>query len=65
MEEKILDILEKHYHGRNFIEKRCAKELLALLDVSVSFNEGFEAGWTEATSAAIKEIHKNYKPNVC
>ena len=42
MEEKILDILEKHYHGRNFIEKRCAKELLALLDVSVSLTDSDE-----------------------
>lgn len=33
MKEKILDILEKHYHGRNFIESRCADELLGLFDV--------------------------------
>jgi hypothetical protein len=31
MKEKILDILEKHYHGRNHIESRCADELLDLL----------------------------------
>ena len=29
--EKILDILEKHYHGRNHIESRCADELLGLI----------------------------------
>lgn len=33
MKEKILDILEKHYHGRNFIESRCADELLGLFNV--------------------------------
>lgn len=33
MKEKILDILEKHYHGRNHIESRCADELLGLFDV--------------------------------
>lgn len=33
MKEKILDILEKHYHGRNFIESRCADELLGLFSV--------------------------------
>lgn len=31
MKEKIIDILEKHYHGRNFIESRCADELFRLL----------------------------------
>ena len=34
MKEKILDILEKHYHGRNHIESRCADELLGLFGVS-------------------------------
>jgi hypothetical protein len=33
MKEKILNILEKHYHGRNFIESRCADELLGLFNV--------------------------------
>lgn len=33
MKEKILDILEKHYHGRNFIESRCADEILGLFNV--------------------------------
>ena len=28
--EKIIDILEKHYFGRNFIENRAAEELLEL-----------------------------------
>jgi hypothetical protein len=30
MKEKILDILEKHYFGRNFIEDKAANELLEL-----------------------------------
>tara|TARA_R110000823_G_C15519854_1_gene455427 strand:+ start:116 stop:229 length:114 start_codon:yes stop_codon:yes gene_type:complete len=30
MKEKILDILQKHYYGRNFIENRAAEELLEL-----------------------------------
>jgi len=30
MKEKILDILEAHYYGRNFIENRAANELLEL-----------------------------------
>ena len=38
MKEKILDILEKHYHGRNFIESRCADELLGLFSVSGMFS---------------------------
>ncbi len=29
--EKILDILEKHYHGRNFIEDRASEDILDLL----------------------------------
>lgn len=33
MKEKIIDILEKHYHGRNHIENRCADELLDLFSV--------------------------------
>ena len=33
MIEKIKDILEKHYYGRNAIEDRCAKELLDLFTV--------------------------------
>lgn len=28
MKEKILDILEKHYFGRNHIENKCADEIL-------------------------------------
>lgn len=32
MKEKIKDILEKHYHGRNRIEEECAIELLGLFN---------------------------------
>ena len=28
----ILDILEKHYHGRNWLDRRCAEELLTLIE---------------------------------
>ena len=28
--KSILDILEKHYHGRNWIDRRCAEELAEL-----------------------------------
>ena len=28
--DKILDILEKHYHGRNFIEDRASEDILDL-----------------------------------
>ena len=30
---------------------------------SLGFDEGYEKGWTDATSQAINEIQKNYKPN--
>ena len=42
MKEKIIDILEKHYHGRNFIESRCADELLGLFNVVGSKPTAFE-----------------------
>lgn len=29
----------------------------------LGFDEGYEKGWTDATSQAINEIQKNYKPN--
>jgi|TARA_B110000879_G_scaffold45588_1_gene64330 hypothetical protein len=32
MKEKIKDILEKHYHGRNFIEENCASEIIELIN---------------------------------
>jgi hypothetical protein len=37
MIENIIDILEKHYYGRNKIEHRCAEELLDLFLVSKPF----------------------------
>ena len=30
--EKILDVLEKHYHGRNFIDNRCADDIMSLIN---------------------------------
>ena len=38
-------------------------KLFSLHIVSVSFEEGYEKGWREATSEACKEIAKNYQPN--
>ena len=32
MRNKIIDVLEKHYFGRNFIESRCADDLLELFN---------------------------------
>tara|TARA_R110002072_G_scaffold97926_2_gene215438 strand:+ start:9327 stop:9722 length:396 start_codon:yes stop_codon:yes gene_type:complete len=49
MKKEILDILEKHYYGRNFIEDRAADDLLELFGESrrsglVSTNKvGFKA----------------------
>lgn len=31
MKAKLIDILENHYHGRNFIESRCADDILKLI----------------------------------
>jgi hypothetical protein len=41
--------------------KQQVKELSEI--VSVSFKEGYEKGWREATTEACKEIAKNYQPN--
>ena len=37
MKEKIKDILEKHYFGRNRIEEECADELLLLFSAVDTF----------------------------
>ena len=29
--DEILDILERHYHGRNFIEHGCANDIMSLI----------------------------------
>jgi len=39
MKEKIKDILEKHYFGRNRIEEKCANELLDLYNVVCSASQ--------------------------
>ena len=36
MKDKIIDILEKHYHGRNYIEDRCADEIIELLSTIIT-----------------------------
>ena len=38
-------------------------EQLLIQRVSVSFFEGYEKGWREATTEACTEIAKNYQPN--
>ena len=43
MREKILDILEKHYHGRNHIESRCADELEDLFSELLLTYESYSA----------------------
>jgi hypothetical protein len=32
LQQEILDVLEKHYHGRNFIERRASEDLLDLFN---------------------------------
>lgn len=59
MKEKILDILERHYHGRNFIENRCADELLNLFNVSESFNKSdlLDLGnWFDGSPEYVEEV---------
>ena len=55
MIEKIKDILEKHYYGRNAIEDRCSKELLDLFTVSHSYYQvvynGYNDDMQEVTAA--------------
>ena len=38
-------------------------KLLGIYSVRVSFEEGYEKGWREATTEACQEIAKNYQPN--
>jgi hypothetical protein len=47
MKEAIKDILEKHYYGRNFIEDKCADEILDLFSVMLS--ETLEEAENKAT----------------
>lgn len=47
--------------SRKFLKEN--EQAFSLFDVSVSFEQGFKEGWEKATSEAIKEIAKNYKPN--
>ena len=51
------DIAEEYHQAK--------LKLLCIADVSCSldFDKGYEKGWTDATSQAINEIQKNYKPN--
>lgn len=38
MKDKIIDILEKHYHGRNYIESRCADDIIELFNTLMTDN---------------------------
>ena len=54
----IMDVLEKHYHGRNFIEANCAVDLMALIQSELY--EAYQEGAAAAQSTAFAEIAKNY-----
>jgi hypothetical protein len=58
MREIILDILEKHYHGRNYIEERCAEELLRILQFEK--DKSFTDGYVDATNKAVEAINKKF-----
>ncbi len=60
MKEKIIDILEKHYHGRNFIESKCADELLGLFDVVAMLPSDDEIG-----KAAEENASRLYATDSC
>lgn len=56
IETSDLEDLMESYHQAKL-------KLLGISGVSVSFEEGYEKGWREATTEACKEIAKNYHPN--
>jgi hypothetical protein len=62
-------INEAKFYNTNYVLQKNDIEMIAealrIHDVSGSlgFHEGYEKGWTDATSQAISEIQKNYKPN--
>src|SRR5690606_26508517 len=56
MKERILEILEKHYHGMNQTEFRCAEELLSLI--------GEKETSTEEGMVELSKIIKQYGINV-
>ena len=49
-------------HDFDYLVEELVKKLTIPV-VSVSFEEGYEKGWREATTEACKEIVKNYQPN--
>lgn len=68
MKEKILDILEKHYHGRNFIESQCADELLGLFngsDMCPSHKPNLKDSYVQWHDWAESQAKKGIKQTQC
>jgi hypothetical protein len=61
MKEKIMDILQKHYHGRNFIESNCADEIVVIIEDEKY--KSFQDGVSAESKVAQQEIRNNYTPN--
>ena len=59
-EIRIFEMVVNFIDSRNVVNKNF---VLADVSGSLGFDEGYEKGWTDATSQAINEIQKNYKPN--
>ena len=64
MKEKIKDILEKHYYGRNFIEDKCADELFELF-VNSNPNADWEATLKAESECVIHSTDWGRKCFVC
>ena len=59
-ELRVFEMVKNFIDSRNVVNKNF---VLADVSGSLGFDEGYEKGWTDATSQAINEIQKNYKPN--
>jgi hypothetical protein len=62
------ECIHAHYEWWALIEfskyyQQQVKSYDSLDSVSVSFEEGYEKGYREATTEAFQEIAKNYQPN--
>ena len=60
LREMVLDILQKHYYGRNILERRCADDLMELINSELY--EAYQDGAVAAQSTACAEIVNNYVP---
>lgn len=58
LKSRVMDILEKHYYGRNFIERKCANDLMELIQSELY--EAYQDGAADAQSTACAEIARNY-----